>query len=129
MVVEEAARFAEVIAQSLHSQQFAGLPLDHLGPPAPEELEHVPHPADDVVRVVRVVDQDAVPGDAERVLLVRDGGLEYAGFRRQGTGHGAGDRLRLADRADVPTLKATLHGVAPRAVRKLSFIAAAIKKT
>ena len=69
VVVPEAAlaRLAEVVPQFLDAENLAGFLLDGVGPVLPDQFEDFADPANDVVGVVGVIDEDAVPVDLERV--------------------------------------------------------------
>ncbi len=79
MVLEESRRLAEVITQVGNTEDVAGLLLDLVGFVLPEQVEYLAHAADDVVPVrpvaveTGIVHQDAVPGDTQRVIGIRNG--------------------------------------------------------
>ena len=71
VVLKEAYRPAKILTQISDTKDFAGFLLDGLGTIPPEEVQHLPHPADDLVLVglsslrAGVVNEDPVPRDAE----------------------------------------------------------------
>ena len=71
VVVPEAAlaRLAEVVPQVGHAEDLAGFLLDGVGPVLPDHFEDITDSANDVVGVVGVIDEDAVPVDARRDSL------------------------------------------------------------
>ena len=71
MIVPEAAlsRLAEVVSQFRDAKYLAGFLLDGLGPVLPDQFENFPHPANNVVGMVGIIWNDAVPIDAEGIAL------------------------------------------------------------
>ena len=88
MVGEEA--LSKVGAEVWNAQNVAGFLLDDLGLVFPEDIEDFAGTADDVFMVgmatveARVVYQDAVPEDAQRIAVVGHGRVLDRSLRRQG---------------------------------------------
>ncbi|OPZ49300.1 MAG: hypothetical protein BWY92_01445 [Firmicutes bacterium ADurb.BinA052] len=105
MVLEESRRLAEVITQVGDTEDVAGLLFDLVGFVLPEQVEDLAHAADDVVPVrpvaveTGVVHQDAVPGNTERILGIRDGRILDRALGRQGVCVRPGAEPFLADDA------------------------------
>jgi hypothetical protein len=58
-----------IVPQLGHAEDLAGFLLDGVGPVLPDEFEDITDSPDDVVRVFGVIDENAVPVDAERVAM------------------------------------------------------------
>ena len=67
MIIPEAtlAGLAEIIPQFPNAEDFAGFLFDSLSVVLPEQLQHLPHAADDVIGMIGIVYEDAVLINAE----------------------------------------------------------------
>ena len=82
VVGEEAGGLAEIVAQRLHAEDFAGFVFDGLGRGAallatPDDFDDLADAALDVQRMIRVIHEDAVPRDADGIRgghVLRAGG-------------------------------------------------------
>jgi len=122
VVVPEAAhpRLAEVVPQFGHAEDLAGFLLDGVGSVLPDEFEDITDSPDDVVGVIRVIDEDAVPVNAEAIAF---GGVAQGEsvVTLEHTGRAYGERIervgKLRGRAfpggepNVPTADDAAHHV------------------
>ena len=79
---EEAGGLAEIVAQRLHAEDFAGFVFDSLSRRAalfatPDDFDDLADAALEVQRMIRVIHEDAVPRDADGIRgghVLRAGG-------------------------------------------------------
>jgi len=103
MVLEKAARFAEIVAQGFDAEDLAGLLFDGRCALFPQDFDHFAGAAEDILLVgvalsrKGVIDEDALPGDADGILFIADGGILDAALRRQRIGIRPGPEPFFAD--------------------------------
>ena len=68
MVGEEVSGLAEVVTQGAHAQNLARLAFDGLPAVLPDDLQHLVDAGLEVQRMARVIYQDAVPRNLERII-------------------------------------------------------------
>ena len=69
MEVPEPLRLSEVVPQVPHIEEWSRSPARSPRRGRPRAVEHVAHAPHDIVLVPLVIDEDAVPVDAERIAF------------------------------------------------------------